>query len=279
MLAYLKIIRLGNCALASTGVIVGAIIAEGIGVFSQTEILQMFFASLVVFFSTAGGNVLNDYTDRDVDRINHPERAIPSGEIKPEHALIYSLVLFALGFFFALISRYWFVLTTILVLAIGLMVAYEFRFKAEGFSGNVIISFLTALVFIFGGAAFGNPLLTVPFAVVSFLGSLYREIVKDIEDIAGDVNRHTLPKKVGIRNAGKIAIASLVAGIGFSILPLFLPDFGFYPKIAYALGIGLANIVFIYSATFTFKSPTKSQKIAKMGMFIATISFLLIGLR
>ncbi len=45
---------------------------------------------------------MNDYYDREGVLINHPERPIPSGEIVPRNALIYSSILFLL----ALISAF-----------------------------------------------------------------------------------------------------------------------------------------------------------------------------
>ncbi|MCX8173565.1 MAG: UbiA family prenyltransferase [Thermoplasmata archaeon] len=276
---YLTVIRPWNCALAATGVVVGGVIAAGFAAFAVFNLPQLILAMLVVFLSTGAGNVLNDYTDRDVDRINHPERPIPSGKIKPSHAAIYSVALFGAAIPFAAVAEHRLELLLILLVAVLLMLAYEFKFKAEGFSGNLIVSLLTAMVFVFGGCAFGNPLLTIPFALISFLASVYREIVKDIEDVEGDFTRKTLPKKVGKRNAGRMGIASLALSIAFSPLPLLLPAFSFIPKVGYAMGIVAADMVFIYSATFTFKSPTKAQKLAKIGMLLGTVSFLLIGLR
>ncbi|MEM3445214.1 MAG: UbiA family prenyltransferase [Thermoplasmata archaeon] len=276
---YIEIIRPGNCILASTGVLVGGIIAAGASALALSNLPQLLLAMVVVFLSTGAGNVLNDYMDRDVDRINHPERPIPAGKIKATHAQIYACALFLAALPFALFAEHGTALTFIFLLAVLLMLAYEFKFKAEGLSGNLIVSLLTAMVFVFGGCAFGNPLLTIPFALISFLASIYREIVKDIEDVEGDFTRRTLPKKVGKRNAGFIAISALALAIGFSPAPLLLPDFKFLPKLAYALLIFGADMLFIYSATFTLKSPKKAQKLAKIGMLVGTISFLLIGLR
>ncbi|MEM4293704.1 MAG: UbiA family prenyltransferase [Thermoplasmata archaeon] len=276
---YIEIIRPGNCILASTGVLVGGVIAAGASALALSNLPQLLLAMVVVFLSTGAGNVLNDYMDRDVDRINHPERPIPAGKIKATHAQIYACALFLAALPFALFAEHSTALTFIFLLAVLLMLAYEFKFKAEGLSGNLIVSLLTAMVFVFGGCAFGNPLLTIPFALISFLASIYREIVKDIEDVEGDFTRRTLPKKVGKRNAGFIAISALALAIGFSPAPLLLPDFKFLPKLAYALLIFGADMLFIYSATFTLKSPKKAQKLAKIGMLVGTISFLLIGLR
>ncbi|MEM4161145.1 MAG: UbiA family prenyltransferase [Thermoplasmata archaeon] len=276
---YLEIIRPGNCILASTGVLVGGIIAAGASALALSNLPQLLLAMVVVFLSTGAGNVLNDYMDRDVDRINHPERPIPAGKIKATHAQIYACTLFLAALPFALFAEHSTALTFIFLLAVLLMLAYEFKFKAEGLSGNLIVSLLTAMVFVFGGCAFGNPLLTIPFSLISFLASIYREIVKDIEDVEGDFTRRTLPKKVGKRNAGFMAISALALAIGFSPAPLLLPEFKFLPKLAYALLIFGADMLFIYSATFTLKSPKKAQKLAKIGMLVGTISFLLIGLR
>ena len=45
----------------------------------------------------AGGIVFNDYFDREIDRIERPERLIPSGQILAREALIFGLILLLAG--------------------------------------------------------------------------------------------------------------------------------------------------------------------------------------
>ncbi|PKM92058.1 MAG: digeranylgeranylglyceryl phosphate synthase, partial [Euryarchaeota archaeon HGW-Euryarchaeota-1] len=41
----------------------------------------MLIAAAAIFLFSSAGNVLNDYFDREIDKINHPERPIPSNRV------------------------------------------------------------------------------------------------------------------------------------------------------------------------------------------------------
>ena len=63
------------------GVIVGAFIASGFGIIDYWIGIVISCAIVLIFM--AGGNAINDYIDRDIDVVAHPDRPIPRGEIKP----------------------------------------------------------------------------------------------------------------------------------------------------------------------------------------------------
>jgi geranylgeranylglycerol-phosphate geranylgeranyltransferase len=110
-------------------------------------------AAVVIFFFVAAGNSLNDYMDREVDKVAHPERPIPSGRLKPSTArtvAIYSFSASLIASFFLRIEA-----TAIVVVAMALMLAYELSTKKKGFSGNLTIGVLTGMLFVFGGSVVG----------------------------------------------------------------------------------------------------------------------------
>ncbi|MQK95647.1 UbiA family prenyltransferase, partial [Escherichia coli] len=55
----------------------------------------------VVVLIAAGGYVINDYYDAEIDLINKPFRPIPSGRVSKVEALILSLILMSLGIAFS----------------------------------------------------------------------------------------------------------------------------------------------------------------------------------
>ncbi|MCD6276236.1 MAG: UbiA family prenyltransferase [Thermoplasmata archaeon] len=267
---YLQILRIGNCVMASLAVILVGIILRGTGLLSYS--FPLLYAVLVVFFITAGGNVLNDYFDREVDLINHPERPIPSGKIKPKSALIYGSVLLAIGIIFSFFIN---ILAVIIaIVAVFLILSYEYSLKKMGFIGNIVISTLVGMLFVFGGAVFGNIYFTLIFAFMAFSSNLGREIVKDIEDMEGDVDRITLPMKIGKKLAGLSASIFFIIAVVLSPLPYLLGFFG----ISYLIAVLISDIVFIYAAIIHFKDPHKGQKTAKIAMLIGLISYLIGGL-
>jgi geranylgeranylglycerol-phosphate geranylgeranyltransferase len=223
---------------------------------------------------TGAGNALNDYLDRDIDRMNHPERPIPAGKATPRAALILSGVLFTASVILGLWLSIYCMLIILLNLAI--MLGYELWAKSRGLSGNIMISWLTASLFLFGGYAildtFPDILEPVLFMfLLSFFATLGREIAKDIQDMEGDIGRHTLPMRVGPAKAGKAASIAFLAGIGLSPLPYFMGIFGFY----YLVAVLFADAIFIYGAWMISRNPGKTSEFAKSAMMLALAAFLL----
>ncbi len=267
---YLRIIRLLNCVMSSLAIILVGIVIEGFDIIALW--LPTLLGILVVFFVTGGGNVINDYYDREVDLINHPERPIPSGEIVPKNALIYSSILF----FLALIFAFFINICSLLIAsyAIILLLLYESSLKKEGFVGNITISILVGMLFIFGGAIYGDFPLLIIFALMAFFANLGREVIKDIEDVSGDIDRKTLPKRIGKRKSGILASIFFYIAISLSPLPYFLFSFSIY----YLIVVAISDIIFIYSSIIQFKDPEKGEKNAKIAMLVGLISYLVGGL-
>ncbi|UCD92599.1 MAG: UbiA family prenyltransferase [Methanobacteriota archaeon] len=276
-MVYLRLIRPINCALAAVGVLVASIVTVGTGISEQSLLLPVLLACLAAALVTAAGNVLNDYSDRNTDKVNHPERPIPSGQITPGNALIYSVILFVIPFplsYFVNVECMLLVALNVLVL-----VSYERYFKRRGFAGNLEVSWLTGSIFIFGGlAAYRGDLAlfsrTLFLALLAFLATLGREIAKDIQDVSGDVDRNTLPRRVGVKVAAQMAAQSFALAIVFSFVPSLIGilSWVYFPVVM------AANIIFIYSTTLLIRNPKGAGDVAKIGMIVALFAFLLGGL-
>ena len=275
---YIKILRPGNCIMGMFAVYISSVIILGelnVFLFDQ-HYLDIILAFITVFLFTGAGNALNDYLDRDIDRKNHPERPIPSGKVKPEQVMIFSLVLFGLALFFGFMIN---ILTFMIVLInLIVMLAYEFKLKNIGLIGNLSISWLSASLFLFGGLAILNSFsadlepIWILFTL-AFFATLAREIIKDIQDMRGDIGRSTLPKQIGMEKSGYIAIAALIMAMVISPIPYILEMFA-YP---YLIVIILADAIFLYSGYILKFSPKKAAKLAKYAMMIALLAFIVGG--
>ena len=235
---FFTIIRPANSVVAGLAAIVAYLIATG------TLVPGVILLMAVVTLITAAGNVINDYFDAGIDAINRPERPIPSGAVSRDAALVYAGLLFFLGI---LLSGF----TAPLCLAIALfnavlLVAYAARLKSTPFFGNAAVSYLAASIFLFGGALAGGYRLVdmLPFAVITFLAMLARELLKDAEDIEGDRagGADTLPIRIGVRKTALLAFVFTVAAVLASMLPWFW--WGAW----YLAGIALVDIVIIAAA-------------------------------
>jgi geranylgeranylglycerol-phosphate geranylgeranyltransferase len=271
LIGYLKLFRLGNCAMAALGALLAAVVCVGVDGLSDFTFEIAFSLAVVVSF-TAAGNSYNDYSDRDVDRVAHPERPIPSGTVTPHGAAISAVVLFALAVALSFLVNLWSV--SIVITSVLVMVGYERLLKAEGLAGNLSISWLTGALFLFGGAAVESLDLAWILAALAFLATLGREIVKDIQDIEGDKgSRRTLPMRIGVKSAGIAGSVSFVAAVALSPLPYLLELLSWW----YVPVVLAADAIFIYCALIHFRNPERGQKVAKLAMLVALIAFLFGG--
>ena len=268
---YLKLFRLGNCVMAALGALLASVICAGVDEVSHF-VMEIALSMAVVVSFTAAGNSLNDYYDREVDRVAHPERPIPSGKVAPKTARALAFGLFTLAFVLSVFVSWQSV--TIVLVSIVIMVGYERSLKAEGFAGNLAISWLTGALFLFGGAAVGKLELAWILAALAFLATLGREIVKDIQDIEGDKgSRRTLPMRVGVKNAGIAGSAAFFGAVALSPLPYLLDLLSIW----YVPVVVAADGIFIYCALIHFQNPEKGQKVTKLGMLVALLAFFLGG--
>jgi geranylgeranylglycerol-phosphate geranylgeranyltransferase len=268
---YLKLFRLGNCVMAALGALLASVICVGVNELSDF-VAQIALSMAVVVSFTAAGNSLNDYYDREVDKVAHPERPIPSGVISPGAARAVAIGLFAAALVLGLFVNWQSVI--IVVVSVAIIVGYERSLKAEGLAGNLAISWLTGALFLFGGAAVGKLELAWILAALAFLATLGREIVKDIQDLEGDKgSRRTLPMRVGVRNAGFAGSTAFFGAVALSPLPYLLKLLSIW----YVPVVAAADGIFIYCALIHFQDPGKGQKVAKLGMLVALLAFFLGG--
>lgn len=201
----LNIIRIHNCLTAAAAVAVGYYLSPAYHCHQFDP-----WAMSAVFFACGFGNILNDLSDIEADRQNHPARALPAGKITVEQGRLLAVI------FFCLSMVHFFVLNNserlILFIALALLIWYNRRLKHIAYWGNATVAFLSGLTFVMGGAAGGvKSALIVPGslipAVFAFLMHSVREIIKDIEDREGDVavGSRTAPIIMGIKTTLSIA--------------------------------------------------------------------------
>jgi geranylgeranylglycerol-phosphate geranylgeranyltransferase len=284
MQTYLKLMRSGNCLMASIAAVVGVFIAYNIVlanaslyssyliVFPALDAAKVF---LVVFLVTGAGNAINDYFDLEIDRINKPERPISSGKISLRTALYFSLALFSVGTLLAASINL--ICGVIAFVNSLLLIYYASSLKRTALLGNISVGYLTGSTFLFGGAVFfENDGINGVFVLflLATLATVAREIVKDIEDIEGDREdgARTLPIIVGAKKAAYVA--SLIGLVAVLASPL--PYLQSLMSIRYLIIVAVADIIFAVAVYEILgkNNPSKSSKMFKMAMAFALISFI-----
>lgn len=194
--------------------------------------LNMVFLSLGTVIIAAAGYMINDYYDVKIDYVNRPDRVLVGRFLRRRHVLAWHTVLNFSGIMAGLLISWEISLTNLL--AAGLLWLYSNQLKRLPLVGNFSISLLTGLaVFVVFIYLKESIFLISAYAFFAFFISLIREIIKDMEDIAGDkkFNCRTLPIVIGQRNT-KLVIY-LISVLFIVVVAVLLQE---EPKFWYVLG-------------------------------------------
>lgn len=214
---YFALLRPINILIGAITIFVGAFMTGTIQPLEKV-LLACVSGSLIM----AAGNVINDYFDVEIDRINKPFRPLPSNQMDVKAALIFSIILFALGVFLSI-----FIISVAVAVAVftsvGLFV-YSAKLKRTVLLGNLAVSLFTAIAFIYGGISVGRWQGALIPAGFAFLFHLGREIIKDVEDQNADEtsSAQTLPIRFGTTAALAVATVVFLSLILFTFIPYFL---------------------------------------------------------
>jgi geranylgeranylglycerol-phosphate geranylgeranyltransferase len=261
----LIMMRLPNCVMMGFAVIVGELIA------SQTVPAQAaLYGFMTGFFLLAAAMVLNDCFDHEIDAINKPERPIPAGIVTLSEAISFAIILTSVGTLFAAYSGFW----TLLIAAgsMVLTIAYNARIKKLGLVGNAFVSVNVAVPFVYGGFAVEHLTWSLGiFALLAFLSSMGREIVKGIVDIAGDTAKgvRSVAATEGNATAAKAAAALFLTAVALSALPILLGLVSHY----YLPLVAICDIGFLLTAYSIVTNPTPRSAERNKNYVLAWMTF------
>jgi 4-hydroxybenzoate polyprenyltransferase len=253
----------------------------------------------------AGGNVINDYFDTRIDRVNKPDDVIVGRSVKRRVAMTGHLTLSGLGLLIGVFVAWragmpqW---ALIPAFSIGALWTYSTTFKRQLIIGNGLVATLTALVPLTVGLyelpllkrAFAMPqVVALPdgtqyemepvlpefwywilgYAAFAFMSTLVRELQKDMADVKGDEadGCRTIPIVWGMRWAKGIALFHIgVIIIGLLLVRAWLPDHGLT---YWYIGIGIIGPLLL-SAGLTYIARSRKEhvtagNIMKLAMLMA----------
>lgn len=156
---------------------------------------------------------INDWFDREVDAINEPQRAIPSGRVPGAWGLYIALIWSALSATFAVAFGPWVFCAALLGLALAwLYSAPPLRLKENGWWGNAACAFcyeglpwITGAALMTGGGAPSVP--TLLCALLYSVGAHGIMTLNDFKSIEGDrlMKVRSLPVQLGPQRAAQLA--------------------------------------------------------------------------
>ncbi len=268
LLIYVELARPLNGIIAFISAWLGGMFASGKSLHFFTDV-KMIYVSVAALLLLSAGNAINDYCDYNIDKVNKPQRPLPSGRIQRKNALIFSIILIAIGIGLGTLINVFAVGIAVLVSA--LLVSYAIWLKRTPFVGNLVVSSLTSLTFISGGIAIGSVRGTLIPAIFAFLFTTAREIVKDLEDTEGDIKNSV--KTLAILNprlAVIMALSFMVSVIIFSPMPYLFGGYSWHYLVAIVIGVDLVLIGFSIqlSKDFSKASCAFIQRWMKWDIFV-----------
>jgi geranylgeranylglycerol-phosphate geranylgeranyltransferase len=269
---FITITRPINSFVAGLAAIVAYLIDTGTVI---PESLLLFF---IVALITAAGNVINDFFDAEIDAINRPDRPIPSGAVSRGAARGFAVMLFLAGILVSFFTNS--LCIGIAIFNVLLLIAYAVKLKSTPLIGNIVVAYISASIFLFGGAFNGLDGLVriIPIAAITFFAMLSRELLKDAEDVEGDRagGADTVPIRIGIKKTSEFALVTTVLAVAASFIPYFWWG-------AWSLGGILAvDIIIIIAALRGLNCETPAcvkasmaSSLLKAGMFASLVVFTL----
>ena len=306
---YIQLIRWPNLVIiAATMLLVRYFVVwPGLSPFGADAITPVpLFLLLVLSFVllASAGYVINDIAVTDVDSINKPNKVLVGRSISFKNAynLYYFLngLVVAISLFLGYMLHSW-RLSMIILMMIGLLWFYSKKYKRMNLIGNVVVAFASSMALmivwlsdffylslqpeLFADASDAFPAITttlMAYTLFSFLTSLIREMVKDLEDMEGD-------KRFGCKTfpvvAGKKTAKLAVIAVGFILFILIAYwQFVLFQK-TFFLTVGalvVTNTILLYIMLRLFKSEEKEDfrfvaNAAKLLMISGMISMLFLA--
>ena len=171
----------------------------------------------------AAGYIINDIFDIKADNVNKPQKVIINRIISIKRGYFYYNLLNVIGILAGLFVAYHskkLSFIALFIITALLLKLYNSNFKKIPLLGNIVISLLVSLSILIVGIFDIIPAVNednvvsqyyafkvlTDYAIFAFMFMLLREIVKDIEDVNGDIllNMNTLPILFGRKRANKI---------------------------------------------------------------------------
>jgi 4-hydroxybenzoate polyprenyltransferase len=249
---------------------------ENLGI--QPMLSNSYFALLVLstLLLAAGGYIINDIADIDIDTVNKPEKVIVNKYISEAMAMKLYMTFSFLGLLLGGILA-WHVEMKQLVMLHVMMVAFLFFYanylKSKLLIGNLVVAFCAAfsiLIIIFfdldhvhdmnegqGLVYLGSYAALFCYSFFAFITTLMREIIKDMEDKIGDSDFDC--KTVPIVWGDRIA-KGIVTGLNLILLLVFSLFILLFVQNQYMKGLVVAVILLIPSLFFQYKLIVAKEK-------------------
>ncbi|WP_077809195.1 geranylgeranylglycerol-phosphate geranylgeranyltransferase [Polaribacter sp. BM10] len=295
MPVFLKLIRYKNLLMVLlTMVLTKYALLESHSSNTLLSHFNFIILTTAVLLITASGYIINDILDIETDKINKPSKLFLDKNFSIKKAWSFYILLnifgLALGIIVSIatntpLNSLYFIVTAIILFF------YSKSFKKIALIGNLIVSFLCALVIFLvsefefistnlePSSKISSDLIIAIYLFFSFTTTLIREIIKDIEDVNGDlkIKAKTLPILIGRKRSARIAffISSIMLVFILIILQSIKNESLFFWYILLFICLPLLYLLYKIWFARTKKNYSIISNLLKIIMFLGILSMLL----
>jgi|APCry1669189070_1035195.scaffolds.fasta_scaffold01321_4 geranylgeranylglycerol-phosphate geranylgeranyltransferase len=218
------------------------------------------------FLLSGSALITNDYFDLEVDRINAPQRPLPAGILTPAEVMALGLLTAILGLAAAATFGPLALGLSLIIWLLGFL--YNWRLKAAGLWGNLIVAASVGITFVLGGMAVGQPWSPTvwTFALIALVFDLAEEIAGDAMDAEGDRQRgsRSLALVYGRQTALRISGALFGLVVALTLLPWGVLG------LAYRIPILLTDLLIGFFVIRLLRSQTPAEgRRAMRGLYLS----------
>jgi len=261
--------------------------------------IDFFILVITMMAITAGGYVINDYFDTRADMINRPAKVLVGKHIDRRkvimlHWMLNIIAVVAGGYVTYSIGKPYLVI--LFIVEITVLWFYSSYFKQKLFIGNLLVAILTGSVpflvwmvdmwAIYPEKSFISWFVTKPshylyywifvYTFFAFALTLIREIIKDAEDVKGDIEfgRKTIPIVFGMKKT-KALVVTLTSLVLVMLAFLFnKATFEGYFSPIYLLVLLILPIIYLINSVLKAKERSdfsKSSLLSKVIMLFGVL--------
>lgn len=205
---------------------------------------RLFILTVSTLMIAAGGYIINDYYDIKIDLINKPQRVVIGKSITRRYAILFHTLLSIGGVFLGLFLSW--KIAAVNFASAFILWWYSNSLKRQPFVGNFVVALLTGIaIWLVDSLYKTGDILIITYASFAFFITLIREIIKDMEDLKGDLTFgcKTLPIVWGMRKTKYLIYA--VLAIFFVTVALLYFSFGSLPINYFLLFLFLPMLWFL----------------------------------
>lgn len=224
--------------------------------------VEFWWACICLVVITATGYWVNDAFDFKIDRENKPRKVIVNAHLSVKKVLTAYFFAVALVLLFSAFMQTP-VLFAVNAGAIVLLFLYAWILKRTTVVGNIVIATLTGLVVYYAALLYVPRTALLWTIMFAFEVTFIREVVKDAEDIKGDLKfkLQTLPIRIGLKATKRVIFACYMVFILSCYAPILEAILRLQPlNLGYLLAsLGMVQLPAAYLAWDILNANTASD--------------------